>query len=115
MSKIQKHSQKPDIVKDRIVELCGDVPRIELFARQRTKGWDVWGNEVSEEVTYSDPVSQKLDEVEAQLIEQLAKPVHKIIKGRKGATVIDVTAESIAQLQDIRNNRKKWRTQFNIR
>ena len=48
MSKIQKHSQKPDIVKDRIVELCGDVPRIELFARQATKGWDVWGNEVED-------------------------------------------------------------------
>ena len=30
------------------MELCGDVPRIELFARQATKGWDVWGNEVSE-------------------------------------------------------------------
>ena len=51
MSKIQKHSQKPDIIKDRIVELCGDVPRIELFARQKTKGWDVWGNEAPEEVT----------------------------------------------------------------
>ena len=24
----------------------GDVPRIELFARQATPGWDVWGNEV---------------------------------------------------------------------
>ena len=48
MSKIQRHSQKPDVVKDRIVELCGDVPRIELFARQATKGWDVWGNEAPE-------------------------------------------------------------------
>ena len=48
MTKIDKHSKKPDIVKDRIVELCGDVPRIELFARQATKGWDVWGNEVEE-------------------------------------------------------------------
>ena len=38
-------------VKDRIVELCGDVPRIELFARQRTQGWDVWGNEVPNEGT----------------------------------------------------------------
>ena len=47
MSKIQRHSQKPDIVKDRIVELCGDVPRIELFARQETEGWDVWGNEIT--------------------------------------------------------------------
>ena len=39
-------SRKPDCVRDRIVELCGDLPRIELFARQRTEGWDVWGNEV---------------------------------------------------------------------
>ena len=58
MSKIQRHSQKPDIVKDRIVELCGDVPRIELFARQRTKGWDVWGNEVPEEVTDKETIER---------------------------------------------------------
>ena len=70
---------------------------------------------VSEEVEYTDPVSQKLDEGEAQLVEQLTNPVHKIVRGRKGATLIDVTAESIAQLQDLRNNRKKWRTQTNIR
>ncbi|MDY0678293.1 hypothetical protein NMW59_11630 [Pasteurella multocida] len=24
----------------------GDLPRIELFARNKTDGWDVWGNEV---------------------------------------------------------------------
>jgi N6-adenosine-specific RNA methylase IME4 len=45
MQPIDKHSKKPNVVKDRIVELCGDVPRIELFARQKTKGWDVWGDE----------------------------------------------------------------------
>ena len=42
----QEHSKKPDEVRDRIVELCGDLPRIELFARQRVEGWDCWGNEV---------------------------------------------------------------------
>ena len=41
-----EHSQKPAIVRDKIVKLVGDLPRIELFARQKTKGWDVWGNEV---------------------------------------------------------------------
>jgi len=51
MEPIDKHSKKPNVVKDRIVELCGDVPRIELFARQKTKGWDVWGNEVPDEET----------------------------------------------------------------
>ncbi len=42
----REHSQKPDEVRDRIVELFGDLPRIELFARTQTPGWDVWGNEV---------------------------------------------------------------------
>ena len=42
----EKHSKKPDIIRNRIVDLVGDVPRIELFARQKTDGWDVWGNEV---------------------------------------------------------------------
>ena len=46
IDKIREHSRKPDCVKDRIVELCGDLPRIELFARQKTDGWDCWGNEV---------------------------------------------------------------------
>lgn len=46
LSMIRRHSQKPDEVRDRIIELCGDVPRIELFARQSVDGWDCWGNEV---------------------------------------------------------------------
>ena len=43
---IGKHSKKPVVVRDKIVELCGDLPRIELFARETSPGWDVWGNEV---------------------------------------------------------------------
>lgn len=46
LSPIQGHSKKPDETRDRILELCGDIPRIELFARQQTEGWDTWGNEV---------------------------------------------------------------------
>lgn len=41
-----RHSAKPPEVRDRIVELFGDVPRVELFARERVPGWDAWGNEV---------------------------------------------------------------------
>jgi len=43
---IEIHSKKPEIVRDRIVQLCGNLPRIELFARQKTEGWDSWGNEI---------------------------------------------------------------------
>lgn len=46
VAKREKHSKKPDIIRDKIVELFGDLPRIELFARQGTEGWDCWGNEV---------------------------------------------------------------------
>ena len=43
---VGKHSQKPSIVRENIVKLAGDLPRIELFARQKSEGWDVWGNEI---------------------------------------------------------------------
>ena len=42
---IEEHSKKPAIVREKIVELVGDMPRIELFARQTVDGWDCWGNE----------------------------------------------------------------------
>lgn len=43
---VREHSRKPDSTRDKIVELVGDLPRIELFARQRHNGWDAWGNEI---------------------------------------------------------------------
>jgi len=56
----RKHSQKPDEVREKIVELFGDIPRIELFARKDRQldlrgktsfdGWDVWGNEVKSDI-----------------------------------------------------------------
>ena len=52
MTPIEGHSKKPDIVRDKIISLAGDVPRIELFARQTTPGWDVWGNEVDSSISF---------------------------------------------------------------
>ena len=50
VSHIEEHSKKPDEARRRIVRLMGDLPRIELFARQKTAGWDVWGNEVESDI-----------------------------------------------------------------
>ena len=47
LSPIREHSRKPDEIRERIVDLLGDLPRIELFARQSEKGWDCWGNETN--------------------------------------------------------------------
>lgn len=47
---INKHSKKPDIVREKIVKLCGPLLRIELFARNQTPGWDVFGNQVENSI-----------------------------------------------------------------
>ena len=50
VSKLREHSRKPDEVRERIVRLMGDVPRIELFAREKADGWDAWGNEIDSDI-----------------------------------------------------------------
>jgi N6-adenosine-specific RNA methylase IME4 len=47
---ISKHSKKPSEVRDKIIRLCGDLPRLEMFARTAPKGWDVYGNEVNNSI-----------------------------------------------------------------
>lgn len=43
---VGEHSEKPDAFRKAIEKLCGDVPRLEMFARVASPGWDVFGNEV---------------------------------------------------------------------
>lgn len=43
---VGKHSAKPHEVRRRLELLMGDVPRVELFAREQPTGWDVIGNDV---------------------------------------------------------------------
>jgi len=47
LSPLREHSRKPDEIRNKIVELLGDLPRIELFSRQSMPGWDCWGNETN--------------------------------------------------------------------
>lgn len=42
----REHSRKPDCVRGFIEQLFGDIPKIELFAREEFDGWDAWGDEV---------------------------------------------------------------------
>ena len=53
ISPIREHSRKPNEAREKIVELMGDIPRLELFAREKTNGWDVWGNEIECDVEIS--------------------------------------------------------------
>lgn len=54
----REHSRKPDEVRDRITELFGDIPRLEMFARQKIDGWDVWGNEVEGSIELTTPIDK---------------------------------------------------------
>ena len=51
LSQYTSHSEKPNIFRSKIVQLYGDLPRIELFARTKVHGWDVWGNDEKLEAT----------------------------------------------------------------
>jgi N6-adenosine-specific RNA methylase IME4 len=42
-------------IREMIVEMCGELPRVKLFARQKAEGWDFWGNEVECDVDLSTP------------------------------------------------------------
>jgi len=55
---IEGHSKKPDIVRNKIVQLLGGGQRIELFARQKTEGWDCIGNGIN-----GKDISQELEEI----------------------------------------------------
>lgn len=54
------HSRKPQIIRDKIVEMFGDeLPKLEMFARIKTEGWDVWGNEVECDVNLMAAIADK--------------------------------------------------------
>ena len=44
-AEVGRHSQKPHEFREAIERMCGDVPRIELFAREPAQGWDCWGSQ----------------------------------------------------------------------
>ena len=52
---LTRHSEKPVEIRHRIVELLGDLPRVELFARTKSPGWDSWGNEVENDLALANP------------------------------------------------------------
>jgi len=49
MSRIREHSRKPDEILNKIVELYGDLPKIELFARNKREGWTYWGDQLPDD------------------------------------------------------------------
>jgi N6-adenosine-specific RNA methylase IME4 len=45
LAKLRQHSRKPDEMRAVLERMFPHVRRAELFAREKSHGWDVWGNE----------------------------------------------------------------------
>lgn len=45
-----EHSEKPAVFRELLTQMVGDLPRIELFAREGVPGWDAWGNECDSDI-----------------------------------------------------------------
>jgi len=55
------HSKKPIKMRE-MIEKVSYPPYLEVFARERTKGWDAWGNEIKDEVHISDVLGSEVKE-----------------------------------------------------
>lgn len=49
----KRHSEKPEMQYE-VIEKISPAPRIELFARNKRMGWDVWGNEIRSDIKMKD-------------------------------------------------------------
>jgi N6-adenosine-specific RNA methylase IME4 len=90
-SPISEHSGKPSETRDRIVELFGDLPRIELFSRHMIDKWDEWGNQVNE--------SLFVFGFEWSIDTMINQSVHKKVRG-----IINKTSEGIDSLLTLITN-----------
>lgn len=48
--KRSKHSKKPNEIRDYIAQAFPNESKVELFARNKTEGWDIWGNELPNDI-----------------------------------------------------------------
>ena len=51
MSKNKKYTEEHIAFVKNLVENGENLNKLELFARQKTEGWDVWGNEVESDIS----------------------------------------------------------------
>lgn len=93
-----QHSVKPPETRQRIVQLVGDVPRMELFARQRAPGWDAWGNQVDAVIAPADagmlalPAAPRVDTGDSGLRQRVVE------HGRKHGCVARREVEAMCDL-----------------
>ncbi len=85
------HSRKPEVVRKIIVDTFGDLPRIELFARQIPLDWLVWGNEIAGSCTTATAVAANRTVVQAKRNKHTGDMIKRGIVKRHG--LLDIAAD----------------------
>jgi len=75
-----EHSEKPAVFRDEIVRLCGDLPRLEMFARCVPAGWDVWGNEVEKSLTIAGEPEAPAPQVSPEINHKWSVEVRELVE-----------------------------------
>jgi N6-adenosine-specific RNA methylase IME4 len=103
---IGAHSEKPAIFRDDIVKLCGDLPRLEMFARVAAPGWDVFGNEVDNSV-HIDGAEPELSTDALQLTDHVVDS-HGMVEAEQAhkwpIEVINIVEQALQQCPEVPND-----------
>jgi N6-adenosine-specific RNA methylase IME4 len=67
------HSRKPEFFQD-MIEAVSVAPRLEMFARRKRVGWDVWGNEVESDIQIINDHPNGFEKAEGSVGKKLLKP-----------------------------------------
>lgn len=110
---IMEHSRKPGEIRERIVSLCGDKPRVELFARQEAEGWISLGNEIDgkdiriaiQELLIETRIKELIAEVTRHCREQGNQIVEEVWECCSGSHVGDVLKQAVGIC---RNGEADW-------
>jgi len=113
MSPIQEHSKKPEETRDRIVQLIGDLPRIELFARQHADGWDCWRRRMlkrkeHQQMTNAEKYLKEGVDVETFVREYLASRIYELDDWLNTPITPTLTEDERVILRNI--DTKMWNT-----
>jgi len=79
LTRTEEHSRKPSVVRKIIVDTFGDLPRIELFARESTPDWLVWGNEIADSVVAETQVASNVARLRTKKNRQVGDSIKRTL------------------------------------
>jgi N6-adenosine-specific RNA methylase IME4/ParB-like chromosome segregation protein Spo0J len=97
---VGKHSEKPAVFREQIEKMFPSLPKIELFARAKADGWDVWGNEAPDSAATSAPTRSTGNDVDTEESAEARRAFYTATEAMTNAAteaMTDSPAQAIAE------------------